>query len=152
MALLGNLLTDEFDREARQSLQMFAAAGGLSSLQSKLSAEHPICLFACATLQNVTSLDPIGCCNVLREQGCAGELSRLVTSGDEDLSSYATAVLANLRAYDPNPEANDGIEEAIRMRRLAAIVEQMRSGKAVASVQGAAKRWVERRRAAKAVR
>ena len=68
MALLGNLMTDEFDHEARQSLQMFVAGGGLSSLQSKLSAEQPICLFACATLQNLTSLDPIGCCNVLREQ------------------------------------------------------------------------------------
>ena len=67
MALLGNLLTDEFDHEARQSLKMFAAAGGLGSLQSKLSAEQPICLFACATLQNVTSLDPIGCCSALRE-------------------------------------------------------------------------------------
>ena len=145
MSLLGNLLTDVYDRESRATLSLFVADGGLAALQRCLRAPEPTNLFACATLQNVTSLDPFDTCAKLREQGCAADLLTLVSSSDETVSSYATAVLANLRAYDPFAEDDDEVEEAIRMRRLSAIVEQMRTGKAVATVQGAAIRWVRRR-------
>ena len=37
MSLVGNLLTDVFDPEARASLDIFAQAGGLPVLQAKLS-------------------------------------------------------------------------------------------------------------------
>jgi hypothetical protein len=142
MSLLGNLLTDVYDRESRATLALFVAAGGLAALQRCLRAPEPTNLYACAALQNVTSLDPFDTCAKLREQGCAADLLTLVSSSDETVSSYATAVLANLRAYDPFAEDDDEVEEAIRMRRLAAIVEQMRTGKAVAAVQGAAIRWI----------
>jgi hypothetical protein len=142
MSLLGNLLTDVYDRESRATLALFVAAGGLAALQRCLLAPEPTNLYACAALQNVTSLDPFDTCAKLREQGCAADLLTLVSSSDETVSSYATAVLANLRAYDPFAEDDDEVEEAIRMRRLAAIVEQMRTGKAVAAVQGAAIRWI----------
>jgi hypothetical protein len=142
MSLLGNLLTDVYDRESRATLALFVAAGGLAALQCCLRAPEPTNLYACAALQNVTSLDPFDTCAKLREQGCAADLLTLVSSSDETVSSYATAVLANLRAYDPFAEDDDEVEEAIRMRRLAAIVEQMRTGKAVAAVQGAAIRWI----------
>ena len=144
MALLGNLLTDVFDYYAVKTLGGFVSAGGLMALQRQLSAPYPVNVFACATLQNVTSLDPMDCCTQLREQGCGKELSKLLGSGDETLVGYATAVLANLRAYDPSPEVDDALEESIRMRRLAAIVEQMRHGKAFL-VQGAAHRWARKR-------
>jgi len=147
LSLLGNLLTDVFDRAARESLAKFVACGGLPPLQAALGAGYPTSVFACAVLQNMTSLDPFDTCAKLREQGCARALGALVGSDDETVSSYATAVLANLRAYDPEPEADDAVDEAIRQRRLAAVVEQMRTRKAVATVQGAAVRWVRRRRA-----
>ena len=35
MSLVGNLLTDVFDEQARVTLDLFAAAGGLPSLQAK---------------------------------------------------------------------------------------------------------------------
>lgn len=142
MSLLGNLLSDVYDRESRATLAIFVADGGLAALQRCLRAPEPTNLYACAALQNVTSLDPFDTCAKLREQGCAADLLTLVSSSDETVSSYATAVLANLRAYDPFAEDDDEVEEAIRMRRLAAIVEQMRTGKAVAAVQGAAIRWI----------
>ena len=69
MALLGNLLTDVYDSFARESLAMFTASGGLGALQNKLDAEYPTNLYACATLQNMTSLDPFDCCTQLREAG-----------------------------------------------------------------------------------
>jgi len=147
MALLGNLLTDVFDPQARATLSLFAEGGGLMSLQKALSQGHPVNLFACATLQNLTSLDPFDTCAKLRAQGVSAALAALVSDSDESVSSYATAVLANLRAFDPNPEADEAVDEAIRMRRLAAIVEQMRTGKALAVVQGSAIRWVQRKRA-----
>jgi hypothetical protein len=137
-----------FDRDARKSLEVFTASGGLKSLQTQLGSEYPLNVLACATLQNVTGLDPFECCRQLREQGCVDELAKLVVSEDELVASYATAVVANLRAYDPNPQSNDALDEAIRMRRLAAIVEQMRTDRAVAAMQAVASRWVQRKRAA----
>jgi hypothetical protein len=62
-----------------------------------------------------------------------------------------TAVLANLRAQDPEPKSNPAIEEAIRMRRLASIVEMMQTGKAVSTVHRLASRWLVRHRARKAM-
>ena len=146
MSLLGNLLSDVYDRESRATLALFVAAGGLAELQRFLRAPKPTNLFACAALQNVTSLDPFDTCAKLREQGCATDLRSLVSSSDQTVSSYATAVLANLRAYDPFAENDEAVEEAIRERRLAALVEQMRTGKAVASLQAAALRSIRRRR------
>jgi len=146
MSLLGNLLTDVFDREARASLSLFAASGGLVALQRALGGAYPTNLFACATLQNVTSLDPFDTCTALRDAGCGAELGKLVGSEDATVASYATAVLANLRAYDPEPTSDDAVEEAIRARRLAAVVDQMREGRAIATMQGAASRWVRRKR------
>ena len=37
MSVLGNLLTDVFDPEARRTLELFIAADGLTSLQAKLT-------------------------------------------------------------------------------------------------------------------
>ena len=85
MSLVGNLLTDVFDPEARTSLKMFAAAGGLPLLQQKLKAEFPINLFASAALQNVTALDPEECCATLRELGCDAVLAELAQADDEQV-------------------------------------------------------------------
>ena len=83
MSLLGNLLTDVFDPEARLSLAEFSEADGLKSLQQKLLAEFPINLYAAACLQNVTALDPQHCCAELRSRGCADVLSQLLDGGDD---------------------------------------------------------------------
>ena len=146
LALIGNLLTDVFDPEADLSLAAFIEQDGLDSLQGVLRRdERGIQLYVCAVLQNATSLDPDALCQTLRSRGLMTDLVPLLSSNNETLASYATAVLANLRAHDPNPVADGALDEAIRRRRLAAIVEQMRSGKAINIVQRAATRWVSRR-------
>jgi len=146
LALVGNLLTDVFDPEADLSLAAFIEHDGLDSLQGVLRRdERGIQLYVCAVLQNATSLDPDALCQTLRSRGLMTDLEPLLSSNNETLASYATAVLANLRAHDPNPVADGALDEAIRRRRLAAIVEQMRSGKAINVVQRAATRWVSRR-------
>ena len=149
MSLVGNLLTDVFDEQARVTLDLFAAAGGLPSLQAKLKAEYPLNLFAAAALQNVTALDPEDCCALLREQSCDTVLTSLVQSDNEQVSMYATGALANLRAYDPAPPEDPALEEMLRMRRLRDIVEAMQSKKATDKVQFYAKRWIDRHRAVK---
>ena len=152
LSLLGNLLTDLFDRHARKSLALFVDAGGLASLQARLRADYPVNLFATATLQNITSLDAFETCARLREQKCADELIAMLHATDDAvMQSYVTAVLANLRAQDPEPKSNPAIEEAIRMRRLASIVDMMQTGKAVSTVQRLASRWLVRHRARKAM-
>ena len=103
LCLLGNLLTDAFDTEAKRSLELFCEAGGLERLQAKLTDEYPTDLFAAIATQNVTSLDPDACCERLRAAGCDTVLSQLATSENEDVASYAQGALANLRAYDPSP-------------------------------------------------
>ena len=148
MSLVGNLLTDVFDEQARVTLDLFAAAGGLPSLQAKLKAV-PLNLFAAAALQNVTALDPEDCCALLREQSCDTVLTSLVQSDNEQVSMYATGALANLRAYDPAPPEDPALEEMLRMRRLRDIVEAMQSKKATDKVQFYAKRWIDRHRAVK---
>ena len=146
LALVGNLLTDVFDPEADLSLAAFIEHDGLDSLQGVLRRdERGIQLYVCAVLQNATSLDPDALCQTLRSRGLMTDLEPLLSSNNETLASYATAVLANLRAHDPNPVADGAFDEAIRRRRLAAIVEQMRSGKAINIVQRAVTRWVSRR-------
>jgi len=152
LSLLGNLLTDVFDRHARKSLALFVEAGGLAALQAGLRADYPVNLFATATLQNITSLDAFETCARLREQKCADELIAMMHATDDAvMKSYVTAVLANLRAQDPEPKSNPAIEEAIRMRRLASIVEMMQTGKAVSTVHRLASRWLVRHRARKAM-
>ena len=42
VSMVGNLLSSSFDANARQSLDLFAQAGGLPVLQAKLTAEWPI--------------------------------------------------------------------------------------------------------------
>ena len=91
MSLLGNLLTDVFDPEARLSLDLFAAAGGLPVLQAKLSADFPINLFAVAALQNITALDPEDCCAKLRDQGVGTELTGLANSDNEQVRDTCLA-------------------------------------------------------------
>ena len=146
LALIGNLLTDVFDPEADLSLAAFIEQDGLDSLQGVLRRdERGIQLYVCAVLQNATSLDPDALCQTLRSRGLMADLAPLLSSNNETLASYATAVLANLRAHDPYPVADGALDEAIRRRRLVAIVEQMRSGKAIDIVQRAATRWVNRR-------
>jgi hypothetical protein len=150
LSLLGNALTDVFDVDARTTLQVFTAAGGLQPLVAATGAPHPLNIVAAATLQNVTSLDPHECCVALRAIGCAPALRTLMdtaeAAGDVTLKSYATGALANLRAFDPDAAADEELEEALKLRRLASIVEQMRSGRAVDAVQAAASRWVALRR------
>jgi hypothetical protein len=85
MSLIGNLLTDVFDHEARASLQLFSDAGGLSELHSKLSADYPINLFAAAAMQNVTALDPQECCAALRELAVDATLTELTKSDNEQV-------------------------------------------------------------------
>ena len=152
LALLGNLLTDIFDLYARKSLGAFADSGGLEALVARLRSEYPVNLFVLAALQNVTSLDPWHACTSLRALGCVNELVAMMKDIDDTmLTSYVTAVLANLRAQDPEPEANPELEEAIRMRRLASIVERMQTGRAVNTMQRLASRWLQRHRARKAM-
>ena len=99
LSLLGNLLTDCFDPEARSSLQRFTAAGGLQHLVQLLTADSPLNLFAAAALLNATSLDPHGCCTQLRSMGTDRLVSGMIaTSSDDQLTSYASGVLSNLRA------------------------------------------------------
>ena len=147
LSLLGNLLTDVFDtpQSARQSLSLFVEAGGLPILQTKLSAEYPINLYAAATLQNVTSLDPGDTCSQLRQQGCETQLHQLLESDDATLVSYAEGVLANLRAHDPHPAINNTIDEAIRLRRLSSYADVMQEKRALSALQGAASRWLRTR-------
>ena len=146
MSLLGNLLTDVFDPKARLSLKHFAAAGGLASLQAKLSAQFPINLFAAAALQNVTALDPEECCERLRSSGCDAALTGLATSDSEQVATYAQGALANLRAYDPSPPEDPALEEALRLRRLRDVVEAMQTRRATDKMQFYGKRWIERHR------
>ena len=152
MSLLGNLLTDMFDPDALDSLALFVDAGGLQQLQGMLSAAYPLNLCAVATLQNVTSLDPFDCCDKLRAQGCAAALGMLASSDDQQLAEFALGTLSNLRTNDPSPVEDAALEEALRMRRLRDIVSFMQSNRAVDKVQKYAKRWIEKHRAAKALR
>ena len=151
MALLGNLLTDVFDSKAGNSLEMFAISGGLMAVQEKLRAEYPVNVFAAATLLNITSLDPDVTCAQLRVQGCAAVLTAMhEATDDETVVSYATAVLANLRAHDPGAVEDPALEEAILMRRLASIVQKIKMGRAVKTMQRHAIRWLERHHAKQA--
>ena len=93
MSLVGNLLTDVFDPEARTSLNLFAKAGGLPVLQKKLHAEFPINLFAAAALQNVTALDPEDCCAALRELGADSDLAGLAQNDNEQVRKRAACAL-----------------------------------------------------------
>ena len=102
ISILGNLLTDVFDPEARLSLKLFVEAGGLAELQTKLAAEFPINLFAAAALQNATSIDPRETCTALRDAGCEAILTAMMSTDDEQMKQYVTGVIANLRAFDPN--------------------------------------------------
>ena len=154
MSLLGNLLTDVFDVEARQSLALFVKGGGLNILQEKLEADFPINLFAAAAMQNITALDPVECCAVLREQGADAVLSTAASSdaaydGADDVRKFAEGALANLRAYDPSPPADPDFEERLRLRRLMDVVEHMRSRRATDTMQFYGRRWIERHRAVK---
>lgn len=149
LSFIGNLLNEQFDARARETLTLFVGCGGLAALQAQLYAPQPVSLFACAVLQNLTSLDPHTACATLREQGCEDALAPLFSSADASVSSYATAVLANLRATDPAPPTDDALEEAMRMRRLTSIVYQLQRGRAIALVQGAARQWVIRYREGK---
>lgn len=132
LALLGNLLTDVYDKAgAGESLHIFVAAGGLECLQSALVHRYPVCLFACAALQNVTSLDPYDTCVTLRGQGCAEYLRHLLKRPEDDLVSYATAALANLSLHDPSFATDAALAEAIRLRRVASVAQQMCEAHAV---------------------
>ena len=93
MSLLGNLLTDVFDSQARESLRLFAAADGLPSLQTKLTAEYPLNLFATAALQNVTALDPEECCATLRDMGADKILTEIVSNEQVSRASALTPSL-----------------------------------------------------------
>ena len=134
LSLLGNLLTDEYDVDAHQSLDLFESAGGLDALIALLRTHgYPINgiyshrhLFALAALRNLTSLDPHGsCCEKLRGLGADELLTELIQSGENGddpieaaIHEYATGTLANLRAFDPAPHAADAIQEEIRLVRL----------------------------------
>lgn len=95
LSLIGNLLTNVFDPEAHQSLQLFAQAGGLEQLTAALGDDFPINLFAAAALQNVSALDPVDCCAKLREIGASDRLAQLSMDENDQVVTAARRASAS---------------------------------------------------------
>ena len=153
LALLGNLLTDAFDANAKLSLALFVESDGLTVLLRVLHAEHPMVVFTLAALQNVTSLGSRQICLKVRELGYEKELmvlKKALKDEDETVSDYITAVLSNLRLLAPDTatvDSDPALEEAIRMRRLKSVAKTIKSLNAATMMQRLGRRWIRRHRA-----
>ena len=153
LALLGNLLTDAFDANAKLSLALFVESDGLTVLLRVLHAEHPMVVFTLAALQNVTSLGSRQICLKVRELGYEKELmvlKKALKDEDETVSDYITAVLSNLRLLAPDKatvDSDPALEEAIRMRRLKSVAQTIKSLNAATMMQRLGRRWIRRHRA-----
>ena len=153
LALLGNLLTDAFDANAKLSLALFVESGGLTVLLRVLHAEHPMVVFTLAALQNVTSLGSRQICLKVRELGYEKELmvlKKAFEDADETVSDYITAVLSNLRLLAPDTltvDCDPALEEAIRMRRIKSVAQTIKSLNAATTMQRLGRRWIWRHRA-----
>ena len=156
LALLGNLLTDAFDANAKLSLALFVESGGLTVLLRVLHAEHPMVVFTLAALQNVTSLGSRQICLKVRELGFEKELivlKKALKDEDETVSDYITAVLSNLRLLAPDTltvDCDPALEEAIRMRRIKSVAQTIKSLNAATMMQRLGRRWIRRHRAKQA--
>ena len=156
LALLGNLLTDAFDANAKLSLALFVESDGLTVLLRVLHAEHPMVVFTLAALQNVTSLGSRQICLKVRELGYEKELmvlKKALKDEDETVSDYITAVLSNLRLLAPDTatvDSDPALEEAIRMRRLKSVAQTIKSLNAATMMQRLGRRWIRRHRAKQA--
>ena len=153
LALLGNLLTDAFDANAKLSLALFVESDGLTVLLRVLHAEHPMVVFTLAALQNVTSLGSRQICLKVRELGYEKELmvlKKALKDEDETVSDYITAVLSNLRLLAPDTltvDCDPALEEAIRMRRIKSVAQTIKSLNAATTMQRLGRRWIWRHRA-----
>lgn len=148
MSTLGNLLTDVFDPNARETLTLFLQAGGLKRLRRKLKSDYPVCVFAAAVLQNLTSLDPFDVCERLRAQGCERDLKEMRDKHDDEIvADYVLAVLANLRITDPDAGSDPELDEAIRQRRIASVARSIMVSRAIAIINSRARQMLQRARA-----